>query len=71
MSAGEGMTATDVHFTKQVAALRIHIERVIKRVREFAIVLPHATVNTFLITSMDEIVRIVCALINIQSAIIK
>ncbi|KAJ6642741.1 hypothetical protein Bhyg_07695, partial [Pseudolycoriella hygida] len=42
VSAGEEMTAADVHFTKQVAALRIHIERVIKRVREFAILLPHA-----------------------------
>lgn len=70
-SGGEAMTAEDVHFTKQVAALRIHIERVIKRYREFAILLPHATVNTYLITSIDEIVRVASALINIQSAIIK
>lgn len=71
VSDGQEMSAEDVHFTKQVAALRIHIERVIKRFREFAILLPHATVNTFLITSIDEIVRVVSALINIQSAIIK
>lgn len=71
VSADEEMTAEDVHFTKQVAALRIHIERVIKRYREFAILMPHATVNSYLISSVNEIVRVVSALINIQNAIIK
>lgn len=71
VSENDIMTAEDVHFTKQVAALRIHIERVIKRYREFAILLPHATVNAYLIASINEIVRVVTALINIQSSLIK
>lgn len=71
VNEGEPMSKADVRLTKQIAALRIHIERVIKRYREFAILRPHATVNLYLIASLNEIVFVASALINIQNPLIR
>lgn len=56
---------------KRIASLRIHIERVISRIREYAILQPHAQVHRSLIKYLDYIVLIACALINLQNYLIK
>lgn len=67
----EQMTRDDVLLTKRIASVRIHIERVIKRVRDFKMLSPHATVNKDLIQQLDNIIIIACAIINLQKSIIK
>lgn len=69
--ADEQSTSQEVRTAKRIAALRIHVERVIGRIRDFKILLPHACVDNHHIQRMDSIVIIACALINIQSPIMK
>lgn len=64
-------TKEEVLLTKRIASLRIHIERVIRRVREFKIVCPHSCINNDLVHKTDNIIVIVCGLINLQSPIIN
>lgn len=64
-------TKDDVLETKRIASLRIHIERVIGRLREFETLKPHALINCQLICNTDEIITIACGLINLQQPIIK
>lgn len=64
-------TRLEVIETKRIASLRIHIERVIRRVREFNYVKPHSVINHNLVGYTDHVVRIVAGLINLQSPIIR
>lgn len=57
--------------TKRIASLRIHIERVIRRLREYEMLKPHACIHHNLLCHTDSIVIIASALINLQSPIIK
>lgn len=52
--------------TQQIASLRFHIERVIRRVREFKILTSHSCVNLKMIPYIYHIVIVVCGLINLQ-----
>lgn len=52
---------------KRIASLRIHIQRVISTIREYAILHPYARVHRSLIKYLDHIVLIACALINLQN----
>ncbi|KAJ8671957.1 hypothetical protein QAD02_003216 [Eretmocerus hayati] len=61
----------DVLLTKRIASLRIHVERVIRRVREYKILEPHAGLDVTLIHNLDNIVTVVPGLINLQSPVIK
>lgn len=65
------MTKTEVLDTKILASLRIHIERVIRRVRLFKMLKPHAVVNNKLINVLDDAVIVACGLINLQSPVIR
>lgn len=67
----EIMTKDDVLLTKRIASVRIHIERIIKRVRDFKMLSPHATVNLDLVQKLDDIIVIACAIINLQKPIIN
>ncbi|CAH0717716.1 unnamed protein product, partial [Brenthis ino] len=67
---GAKLSKKEVHQTKQIASLRIHIERVIRRIREFSMLKPHSVLNSKLISVLDECVIISCALINLQDSIV-
>lgn len=71
VSANLKLSKAEARKTKEIASLRIHIERVIRRLREFSMLKPHSVVNTNLIKFLDDCVVISCALINIQDSIIK
>lgn len=63
-------TKEEVLETKRIASLRIHIERVIGRLREFKTLKPHALMHLSLVSNVDDIITIACALINLQKPII-
>lgn len=67
----EQMSKDDVLLTRRIASVRIHIERIIKRVRDFKMLGPHATVNLDLVQKLDNIIVIACAIINLQQPIIR
>lgn len=71
VSVSEKPTKQEVLESKRIASLRIHIERVIRRFREFEFLKPHAVINRNLVSSTDDVVIIVAALINLQPIIIK
>ena len=69
--AGVVPSKKEVLFSKQVASLRIHVERAIRRIREFAMLRPHAVFETKLIGVADACVSIACGLINVQPPLVK
>ena len=54
-----------------MAGLRIHVERAIRRIREFKYLAPHACTDTHLIDTVDDAVNLVCGLVNLQGSLIK
>ncbi|XP_024893446.1 uncharacterized protein LOC112468481 [Temnothorax curvispinosus] len=64
-------TKSEVLETKRIASLRIHVERVIGRLREFDFIKPHAVINHSMLSYTDDIIVIASALINLHSPIIK
>lgn len=71
VSSSKKSSKDEVLRSKKIASLRIHIERVIRRLREFAFLKPHACVDHFLIPHLDYSIIICCALMNLQSPLIK
>lgn len=71
VSSNSKLSKQDVTKTKQIASLRIHIERVIRRLREFSMLKPHSVVNKKLLKYLDDCVVIACAMINLQDSLIK
>lgn len=69
IEGGIKLTKSAAKKTKQIASLRIHVERVIRRLREFHMLKPHACLNINLVKVLDEIIT--CGLINLQDSIIK
>lgn len=63
------MSKAEVKLTKQIASLRIHVERAIKRIRDFSMCKPHVTLHTSLVKHVDD--TIACGLSNIQQQLIK
>lgn len=71
VSAGQKLHKFEVLRTKRIASLRIHIERVIRRVREYRLLRPHSCVNLKMVPIMDLVIITACGLINLQRPIIK
>lgn len=69
--AGTKLTKAEARLTKQIASLRIHVERVIRRVREFGLLKMHSVVNINLVGMLDLCITTACALINLQDSLIK
>lgn len=69
--SGEILSKDESLYAKQIAALRIHIERVIGRIREFSFLKPHSCVDNKLLHLLDDAVIASCGLINMQKKLIK
>ena len=61
----------EVKETKQIASTRIHVERVINRIRNFQLLNIHTRVDNNLIDSLDSAIVIAAALVNMQTTITK
>ncbi|XP_036144352.1 uncharacterized protein LOC118646144 [Monomorium pharaonis] len=70
VSSNTNLTKSEVIETRRIASLRIYIERVIGRLRDFEFLTPHAGIPYQTLDIIDEIVLIVAALINLQTPII-
>ena len=64
-------TKKEVLMTKSIASLRIHIKRVIRRIREYKILQPFACVDWNLTPYIDDCAVIVAGLVNLQTPIIR
>ncbi|GBP97403.1 hypothetical protein EVAR_93014_1 [Eumeta japonica] len=71
VTTGAKLSKSEVRETKQIASLRIHVERVIRRLQEFNMLKPHACVNHNLVKVLDDVITIACGLVNIQDSLIK
>ena len=71
VSEGQVLSKAEARLAKQIASLRIHVERAISRVREFLMLAPHACVHHSLVPLLDDCVTIACALVNLQGPLIK
>ncbi|KAJ8685670.1 hypothetical protein QAD02_021463 [Eretmocerus hayati] len=67
----EKSSEEDVRLSRQISSCRIHIERVIERIREFRFLDIHSTVDNHYLPILDDIVVIVCGIINIQGRVLK
>lgn len=71
VSSTANSSTEDVILTKRIASLRIHVERAIRRIREYALLSPHSTLHHSIMPIIDNIVIIAAVLVNIQEPIIK
>lgn len=71
VETGTKMNKEQAAETKRIASLRIHIERIIRRVREFKMLRPHSCLNLKLVPNLDHIIIIACALVNTQGPLIN
>lgn len=71
VSANQASSAQEVKETKRIAALRVHVERVIGRLREFNMLRPHACIDNHHIQIADFIIILACGIINIQDHLFK
>ena len=62
-------TRAEISKTRQIASLRIHIERVIERLREFRLL--RIRLNTNLLGIIDQVVIIAAALCNLNEKLLK
>ena len=71
VASGACLERTDVLKMRTVAGLRIHIERVIGRLRFFRALDIHARFPLPMVDLLDDAVAIGCGLINLQERIVK
>lgn len=71
VKSGTKLDKSDVLSSRKIAALRIHVERGISRIREFKFLTPHATLDNKQLRHVDDVMYIVCGLINLQGPLIK
>lgn len=71
VSASPKLSKQDVLSARKITGLRIHVERAIRKIREFKFPAPHAVLNSRLECKADKAMSLVCGLINLQSSLIK
>ncbi|XP_056636272.1 uncharacterized protein LOC130444923 isoform X1 [Diorhabda sublineata] len=71
VSASTFISKDEILESKRLASLRIHVDRVIGRLREFNMLLPHVRVDLKYLSIFDDVVVIVCGLINLQNQLTK
>lgn len=64
-------TKQEVILTKRIASIRIHVERSVRRIREFRLLVPHSTLHHSILPQVDQIIEIAGGLINLQQPLIK
>jgi hypothetical protein len=71
VGAEDVLSEKESTLTKQVAALRIVVERVIGRLREFLFLTPHSVIDIKILSTLNNSVRVACGLVNLQGKITK
>lgn len=71
VTADTPMTAEEVRDSKRISALRIHVERVIGRIRYFNMCSPNACIDKNHFQTYDYVIIVSCGLINLHSKLIR
>ena len=71
VKTGTKSTKNEVIDSRKISGLRIHVERAIRRIREFNFVSPHSCIDNKQLKHADDVVKIVCGLVNLQNPLIK
>ena len=71
VSEGKQLSKEQVLTGRKIAGVRIHVERAIRRIREFKFLGPHACIQHSLIKYADAAMSLVCGLINLQSCLTR
>jgi hypothetical protein len=69
--AGRALSKEDCKSGRQIASVRIHVERYIGRLREYQFIAPHATVPIKMIPYVDGAVVVACGLTNMGAPLIR
>ncbi|KAM0736958.1 hypothetical protein ACS0PU_000051 [Formica fusca] len=70
VSSNSKPTKEEVVETRCIASLRIHVERVCRKIKEFNILKPHSTIHHDTIDTVDDMIIVAADLINIQLSLI-
>jgi hypothetical protein len=70
VSKNDKLSKQLVHEAKVIAALRVHVERVIRRIREYHYLAPHACIPSHLVSLTDCAIIVVAGLVNLQGPLI-
>ena len=68
---GKNSSVEQVTTSRKIASLRIHVERAIRRIREYEFLAPHSRVDLSLVPLLDDAVIVASALCNLQPALIR
>jgi hypothetical protein len=71
VSEGKQLSKEQVLTGRKIAGVRIHVERAIRRIREFKFLAPHACIHNSLVSCADDAIFLVCGLINMQSCLTR
>ena len=68
---GTQSSLDDVVLSRMIASSIIHVERAIRRIREFKLLAPAACIKSKIVPYADMAVQIACGFVNMQSSLIK
>lgn len=71
VSKDEPLSKEEAMQAKEIASVRIHVERLIRRFREYRMCAPHAELPSTLFNKLDDIVIIIAGLVNLQGKLIR
>lgn len=71
VSQGQILSKDQANLAKDVASLRVHVERFIRRIREFRFLSPHACTDIKMVDLLNPGVIVAVALINLSEPLIK
>ena len=70
VSSDTKLSKHQVLLSRRISGLRIHVERAIRRVREFKFLAPHSCLDYKVIRRTNEAIKIACGLVNLQGPLI-
>ncbi|XP_055533399.1 uncharacterized protein LOC129723293 isoform X2 [Wyeomyia smithii] len=65
------LSKEDAIHAKEIASVRIHVERLIRRYREYSMAASHAELPILFFDKLDDIIDIITGAVNLQSKLIK
>jgi hypothetical protein len=71
VTKGKQLSKEDVLTGRKIAGVRIHVERAIRRLREFKFLSPTACIHNSMIHCVDDAFSLVCGLVNLQSSLTR
>ena len=63
------MSAKDVHNSRKISNVRIHVERVIGRTKKFKIL--NSIIPFKMVDLLDSAMAVICALVNLNNSVVS